>query len=216
MNRPPWIASMTIILTKDSLTLIQRWLSGCTSWHKVHNRWVIIKTSDTLNCIQCFVCGFCFVWCHCPTINMTSFAIFSWYNQLLEELTNSKAGLCDCELVRHCRHAIADKCHLLWSSWYVLQNVWQQPCVHQCFLTETSIHFLFSFPGRQYFLQILIPGDIFFQLVSNQNFTLQTVSTCQWIASRDLIARDFLRDVEIEKEKGGRPLLVFFFQPKLP
>ena len=119
----------------------------------MHNRWVIIKTSDTLNCIQCFVCGFCFVWCHCLTVDMTSFAIFSWYNQLVEELTNSKAGLCDCELVRHCRHAIADKCHLLWSSWYVLQNVWQQPCVHQCFLTETSLHFLFSFPRRQYFLQ---------------------------------------------------------------
>ena len=44
----------------------------------------------TLCCIQCFVC-FCFVWCYCPTIDITSFAVFSWYwSAGREKLMNSK------------------------------------------------------------------------------------------------------------------------------
>ena len=80
MNRPPWIANVTLILTKDSLTLIQRWLSGCTSWHLMYNCWVMTK--DTL--LHSMFCLFLF--CLMPSSNNEYYFIccfqltlISWY-----------------------------------------------------------------------------------------------------------------------------------------
>ena len=43
--------------------------------------------------------------------------------------------------------------------------------------------------------------------MSNQNIVSQIVRACQWIVSRDLVDRDFVRD---GIENAGIPLLVFF------